>query len=137
MVFNRRRLVPGHLCTDYCIFGLATSGLTKSDFIKDKLLAHFIVYPQAPCSNHFVALRSFLTFYLAPLSFFCVPCFFFVSTLAPGFFLTHIKVKEPFWLLRRSHCSVINLAHVGEPFVAPTWSQTGSPFFFTCRVYVV
>ncbi len=32
---------------------------------------------------------------------------------------SHIKVKEPFWLLRRSHCSVINLAPVGEPFVAP------------------
>ena len=31
---------------------------------------------------------------------------------------THIKVEEPSWLLRRSHCPVINLAHVGEPFVA-------------------
>ena len=35
---------------------------------------------------------------------------------------TLIKVKETFWLLRRSHCSVINLAHVEEPFVAPRWS---------------
>ena len=32
---------------------------------------------------------------------------------------THIKLKEPFWLQRRSHCSVINLAHVREPFVVP------------------
>ena len=33
MVFNRGRLVPSHLCTDYCIFGLSTSGLTRSDCI--------------------------------------------------------------------------------------------------------
>ena len=32
---------------------------------------------------------------------------------------TQIKLKEPFWPQRRSHCSVINLAHVEEPFVAP------------------
>ncbi len=31
----------------------------------------------------------------------------------------HIKLKEPVWLQIRSHCSVINLAHVGQPFVAP------------------
>ncbi len=30
-----------------------------------------------------------------------------------------IKLKEPFLLQRRSHCSVTNLAHVGEPFIAP------------------
>ena len=29
---------------------------------------------------------------------------------------TQIELKEPFWLLRRSHYYVINLAHVGEPY---------------------
>ncbi len=38
-------------------------------------------------------------------------------------FPTLMKLKEPFWLLGRSHCSVINLAHVGEPFVAPRSSS--------------
>ena len=31
---------------------------------------------------------------------------------------SHIKLKKPVWPQRRSHCSVIYLAHVWEPFVA-------------------
>ena len=36
MVFNRRRSVPGHLCSDYCIFGLSMSGLSKFDCIRKR-----------------------------------------------------------------------------------------------------
>ena len=42
---------------------------------------------------------------------------------------TLIELKEPFWLQRWSHCSVINLAHIAEPFVAPDGAigLNGSP----------
>ncbi len=33
------------------------------------------------------------------------------------FYIAQIALKEPFWLQRRSHCSAINLAHVGEPWL--------------------
>ncbi len=45
---------------------------------------------------------------------------------------THKKPKEPLWLQRRSHCSVINLAHVGEPFVAPSVKM--EPYKILCVV---
>ena len=49
---------------------------------------------------------------------------------SPGIYdPSQIELKEPFWLLRRSYCSVINLAHVREPFVAPSGAMwpNGSP----------
>ncbi len=62
-----------------------------------------------------------------------------LSVWSCGVYLTLIKLKEPFWLQRRSHCSVINLAHVGEPFVAPP-SQDGAIChmapFSTCQALV-
>ena len=47
-----------------------------------------------------------------------------------------IKLKEPFWLLTRSQCSVINLAHVGEPFVAPPsrWRSFASLLQSICGI---
>ena len=42
-----------------------------------------------------------------------------------------IKLKEPLWLLRRSHSYIINLGHVGEPFVAPP-SKTELYMYMPC-----
>ncbi len=40
---------------------------------------------------------------------------------------SQIELKEPFWLPRSSHCSVINLAHVGEPFTGHLGVTRASP----------
>ncbi len=40
---NRGRSVPGHLCSDYCRFGLPMSGLTRSDCNTYKLTCLVII----------------------------------------------------------------------------------------------
>ncbi len=65
--------------------------------------------------------------------------------------LTQIKLKEPVWLQKRSHCSVINLAHVGDTKLREllreliaegaiqsygSLSSLKSPLSFVCAGYI-
>ena len=62
------------------------------------------------------------------------------ETVAIMLYHTHTKLKEPFWLQRRS--SIINQAHVGEPFYAYVTSLAPAgaiiaplkvPSHYTCK----
>ena len=46
--------------------------------------------------------------------------------------LSQIQLKELFWLQRRSHCSVINLAHVGEPMAPAGAIMAANCAVFAC-----